>query len=121
MSPVKSFFPSVEPISTDELKVKVPEKSNVKRITNGIITNLNGEHHSSRKESLDSVDMELIKLGLHKSSEDIRSQYLSKLHITSPPSKISTMIMRSSVASTTSERLIPVTTPSYSYDANSHK
>ena len=26
--------------------------------------------------------MELIKLGLHKSSEDIRTQYLHKLHIT---------------------------------------
>ena len=30
----------------------------------------------SRKESLDSVDFELIKLGLHKSTEDIRAQYL---------------------------------------------
>ena len=29
-----------------------------------------------RKESLDSVDFELIKLGLHKSTEDIRAQYL---------------------------------------------
>ena len=97
VSPVKSFFPSVEPITSEEEKTKVPEtsqyeKGNEKRMTNGILTNLNNEHHSSRKESLDSVDMELIKLGLHKSSDDIRSQYLSKLHITSPPSKISLLI-----------------------------
>ena len=33
-----------------------------------------------RKESLDSVDFELIKLGLHKSTEDIRAQYLQVEH-----------------------------------------
>ena len=34
------------------------------------------KHQILRKESLDSVDFELIKLGLHKSTEDIRAQYL---------------------------------------------
>ena len=34
-----------------------------------------------RKESLDSVDFELIKLGLHKSSAEIRRDYLNKLNI----------------------------------------
>ena len=34
------------------------------------------KHPILRKESLDSVDFELIKLGLHKSTEDIRAQYL---------------------------------------------
>ena len=55
--------------------------------------------------------MELIKLGLHKSSEDIRTQYLHKLHITrysaaahystpptlshsrSPPSTVSALVL----------------------------
>ena len=37
------------------------------------------KHQILRKESLDSVDFELIKLGLHKSTEDIRAQYLQVL------------------------------------------
>ena len=37
------------------------------------------KHPILRKESLDSVDFELIKLGLHKSTEDIRAQYLQVL------------------------------------------
>ena len=99
VSPVKSFFPKVDPITSAGSRTKVPETSqyqreSVKKMTNGILTNLNSEQNSSRKESLDSVDMELIKLGLHKTSDDIRSQYLSKLHITSPPSKISSLIMK---------------------------
>ena len=40
------------------------------------ITKQNISQSSFRKESLDSVDFELIKLGLHKSTEDIRAQYL---------------------------------------------
>ena len=44
-----------------------PTKGNIKQ-------NIN--QSSFRKESLDSVDFELIKLGLHKSTEDIRAQYL---------------------------------------------
>merc|ERR1719462_753311 len=46
-----------------------------------LVTNTNS---SNRKESLDSVDFELIKLGLHKSTEDIRAQYLQKLNIENP-------------------------------------
>ena len=99
VSPVKSFFPTVDPITSVGSKIKVPETSQYqregeKKMTNGILTNLNSERNSLRKESLDNVDMELNKLGLHKTSDDIRSQYLSKLHITSPPSKISSLIMK---------------------------
>ena len=98
ISPLGSYFPIIGSIlSAGPSKPQVPEPvEGSKKVPNGILVNLSTDRASSRKESLesietvDTVDLELIKLGLHKSSGDIRNQYLTKLHIVSPPSSIAT-------------------------------
>ena len=90
-SPIQSYFPIIDSIL--QAGPSKSEESGLQKISNGVPLNLNPlERSAERKESIssietvDTVDLELIQLGMHKSSGDIRSQYLSKLHITSPPS-----------------------------------
>ena len=108
MSPLGSYFPIIGSIlSAGPSKPQVPEDEDSKKVPNGILVNLTTDRNSSRKESLesietvDTVDLELIKLGLHKSSGDIRNQYLTKLHILSPPSSISPSVSPLQWSSTT--------------------
>ena len=99
-SPIQSYFPIIGSIlSAGPSNPQVPDTSeDESKRPNSILINLTTERGNSRKESLesietvDTVDLELIKLGLHKSSGDIRTQYLTKLHITSPPSSISSSV-----------------------------
>ena len=108
ISPLGSYFPIIGSIlSAGPSKPQVPEDEDSKKVPNGILVNLTTDRGSSRKESLesietvDTVDLELIKLGLHKSSGDIRNQYLTKLHILSPPSSLSPSVSPLQWSSTT--------------------
>ena len=108
ISPLGSYFPIIGSIlSAGPSKPQVPVDEDSKKVPNGILVNLTTDRGSSRKESLesietvDTVDLELIKLGLHKSSGDIRNQYLTKLHILSPPSSISPSVSPLQWSSTT--------------------
>ena len=91
-SPIQSYFPIIDSI----LQAGPSKPDQEEKISNGVPLTLNPlERRNDRKESIssietiDTVDLELIQLGMHKSSGDIRNQYLSKLHITSPTSSIS--------------------------------
>ena len=94
-SPIQSYFPIIDSI-LQAGPSKTSDHDDVGKISNGVPLALNPlERSNDRKESIssietiDTVDLELIQLGMHKSSGDIRNQYLSKLHITSPPSSLS--------------------------------
>merc|ERR1719270_2605315 len=105
-SPIGSYFPIIGSIlNAGPSKPQVPDShpSDDGKLPNGILLNLPPtDRAGSRKESLesietvDTVDLELIKLGMHKSSGDIRTQYLSKLHIISPPSNVSSAYIEKS-------------------------
>jgi len=105
-SPIGSYFPIIGSIlNAGPSKPQVPDsnQSDDGKLPNGILLNLPPtDRAGSRKESLesietvDTVDLELIKLGMHKSSGDIRTQYLSKLHIISPPSNVSSAYIEKS-------------------------
>ena len=82
------------------------------------------KHPTLRKESLDSVDFELIKLGLHKSTEDIRAQYLqvffSKLDFRKAQSPHESSSAETEHRKPSKVNLAPASHPALNPDDNNH-